>query len=274
MKNIVISGGTDGIGKALALHYLNRGDNVIVIGRNTKKGTVFLDAAIEIDAGTRTSFIPADLSLINENKKVIEEIKTKFSKVDVIVLCARHYRTIRFETAEGFEENFALFYLSRFLLSHGMVESLEKADNPVIMNVAGPGADMSVMHWDDLELKQGYNGGIALAQGGKLNDLLGVDFAYRHNAGRTRYVLFNPGMTSTGFSGEYDEQTATHITAMKKFGKPVEKSIVPIIDLMDSPPAEPLSAFVEGKRISVEHKYFDKDSATRLYEITQELLSH
>lgn len=38
MKNIVISGGTDGIGKALALTYLIRGDNIIVIGRKRREG--------------------------------------------------------------------------------------------------------------------------------------------------------------------------------------------------------------------------------------------
>ncbi|MGO4786029.1 SDR family NAD(P)-dependent oxidoreductase [Paenibacillus sp. 2KB_20] len=274
MKNIVISGGTDGIGKALALTYLIRGDNIIVIGRNKEKGRAFIEAANEIDAGARFFFIQADLSLVSENKKVIEEIKSKFSVVDALVLCARHYRTTRLETAEGFEDNFALFYLSRFLLSHGLVELLEKANNPIIMNVAGPGADISVIQWDDLGLEQGYNGGTALTQGGKLNDLLGVAFAGKRGAGRTRYVLFHPGTTSTSFSGEYDEPTAAHIVAMKKFGKPVKESIEPIAVIINAPPAEPLSAFVEGKRISVEHKSFDKDAAKRLYDVTRELLSH
>ena len=93
-------------------------------------------------------------------------------------------------------------------------------------------------------------------------------------ADRIRYVLFHSGATSTSFSGEYDEQTAAHIVAMKKFGKPVVESIEPIVVIINAPPAEPLSAFVEGKRISVEHKSFDKDAAKRLYEFTRELLSH
>ncbi|WP_081438565.1 hypothetical protein [Pseudofrankia asymbiotica] len=74
----------------------------------------------------------------------------------MLVLGARHYRSVRRETAEGLEENFALFYLSRFVLSHGLVDLLEKGANPVIVNIAGPGADLSVVRWDDLELRRAY----------------------------------------------------------------------------------------------------------------------
>jgi NAD(P)-dependent dehydrogenase (short-subunit alcohol dehydrogenase family) len=211
--------------------------------------------------------------LVSETERVIQEIKARFSVVDALVLCARHYRSTRVETAEGLENTFAMFYLSRFLLSHGLVELLEKADQPLIMNVAGPGETMGRIHWDDLGLEQGYDGLEALEQGGKANDLLGVAFADQHATVRTRYVLFHPGLVSTTFSGEYDEATAAQIQTMKKAGKPVEEAIAPIIARIDAPPAEPLSAFVMGEPMSLAHKTFDKDAAIRLHHLTEELLS-
>lgn len=272
MKTVVISGGTDGMGKALALTYLHRGDTVVILGRDPEKGKAFRDTADDIGASARAFFILADLSLVTENEKAIEEIKVKCPVVDVLVLCARHYRATRLETAEGFEHTFALYYLSRFLLSHGLVESLEQADNPVIMNVAGPGVGMGEVHWDDLGLSRNYDGLAALMQGGKTNDLLGVAFAEYHGAGRIRYVLFNPGSVSTSFSGEYDAATAAQIEAMKRSGKPVAEGIAPILARIDAPPTEPLSAFVEGRRISLAHKSFDKDAAMRLHNLTRKLL--
>ncbi|RUS47012.1 SDR family NAD(P)-dependent oxidoreductase [Cohnella sp. AR92] len=272
MRNIVITGGTDGIGKALAMTYLERGDRVIVVGRNAEKGFALLAAARDMNAGERASFIQAELSLVLENKRVIEEIKDRLPALDALVLCARHYRSSRMVTAEGFEDNFALFYLSRFVLSYGLIELLEKADNPIIANVAGPGYNLSAIQWDNLELARDYHGGAALGQGGKLNDLLGVAFAENNKGSRIKYALFHPGIVSTSFSGEYDESTAAHITELKKHGKSIADAVAPIIARMDAPPAEPLSAFVEGERISVEHEAFGKSAARRLYEMTLSLL--
>ncbi|UUZ82844.1 SDR family NAD(P)-dependent oxidoreductase [Paenibacillus sp. P26] len=272
MKKIVISGGTDGIGRGLALASLRRGDSVIVIGLHAEKGMALHEAAKELSAGERFHFIRADLSLISENRRVIEEVKLRFSTLDALVLCARYFRSHRSETPEGFEDNFALFYLSRYVLSYGLVEWLERSPDPVIVNVAGPGAPMSLIRWDDMEFKRGYDGTTALMQGGKLNDLLGVSFADRHGSDKIRYVLVNPGSTSTGFSGEYDDETRPHIERMKKFGKPVAKSIKPIASIVDNPPDEPLSAFAEGKRISIQQAFFDKDAAKRLSGLTEKLL--
>jgi NAD(P)-dependent dehydrogenase (short-subunit alcohol dehydrogenase family) len=260
------------MGKALALTYLNRGDTVVIVGRNAEKGAAFLDTANKIDADARAFFIRVDLSLVEENKKAIEEITARFPVLDALVLCARHFRSTRLETTEGFESTFALEYLSRFLLSHGLVTPLQKADKPIIVNVSGPGVAKPEIHWDDLGLERGYDGVAAQMQGGRANDLLGVAFAAEHGAGPIRYVLVNPGGVATSFSGEYDASTAAHVEALKRFGKPVREGIAPIISRIDEPPAEPLSAFVEGRRISLAHNTFDPTAAARLYDVTRKLL--
>lgn len=273
MKTFVVTGGTSGIGKALAFTYLDRGDQVIVIGPDPKKGSDFVDAAHKMGADERAFFIRADLSLISENRRVISEVKERFTVVDVLVLCARYFRSYRTVTEEGFEHNFALYYLSRFLLGYGLVELMEKANHPVIMNVAGPAVTPGNIHWDDLQLEHSYNGWKAMFQGGKLVDLLGVSFAAEHRGYRTRYVLLFPGGTQTGLAGEFDPATAIEISEMKKSGQPVEVSIVPIIAIIDAPPAEPLSAFVEGQRVSLAQPSFDPDAAARLDTLTRELVN-
>jgi NAD(P)-dependent dehydrogenase (short-subunit alcohol dehydrogenase family) len=272
VKTIVIAGGTDGIGKALAATRLGRGDTVVVIGRDEAKGAAFLASAAAAGAGARAVFVPADLSLLSENERVLETVRTRFPTVDTLVFCARHYRTRRTETAEGLEENFALFYLSRYVLGHGLADALATAEQPVVVNVAGPGADLGVVRWDDLELRRGYHGGAALGQGGKLNDLLGVAFAARYGDRGIRYVLIHPGVTATSFSGEYDEHTLKQITTMQLYAKPVELALPPILAAIDTPPAEALSAFVEGHRIEVEDDSFDRGAARRLEKVTEGIL--
>ncbi len=40
MKTILITGGTDGMGKGVAMHFLKKGDRVIVVGSSSEKATL------------------------------------------------------------------------------------------------------------------------------------------------------------------------------------------------------------------------------------------
>ncbi|MFD8015223.1 SDR family NAD(P)-dependent oxidoreductase [Streptomyces sp. NPDC058955] len=272
MSTLVIAGGTDGIGKALAERHLDRGDTVVVIGRDAAKGRAFLERAGARGAAGRARFVTADLGLIADTEAAIDEITAQVPVVDGLVLCARHYRFRRTETREGYEENFALFYLSRYLLSHRLAPVLSRAARPVVVNVAGPGAPLDVVRWHDLQFRHGYHGGAALGHGGKLNDLLGVAFADRHATSGIRYVLVHPGVTATGFSGEYDAETLRHIRSMQRRAKPVSAALPPIVAALDDPPAATLSAFVEGRPLRVDTHDFDPAAARRLEELTERLL--
>ncbi|MEU7829131.1 SDR family NAD(P)-dependent oxidoreductase [Nonomuraea sp. NPDC049129] len=253
-KTLVITGGTDGMGKELARTYLRRGDTVVIVGRDKDKAL----------PGAR--LIAADLSLVSENRRVIDEINAAYPAVDALVLCARYFRSTRFVTAEGIEATFALEYLSRHLLSHGLT------DPGVIINVSGPGVPMGRVHWDDLMLERGYDGVAAQMQAGRANDLLGTAFAAERPSGRTRYVLINPGSVSTAFRGEYDAATAAHVEQLKRHGAPVAEGVKPVIARVDAPPAAPLSAFMRSKPISLDHPSFSAEAAARLSDVTRHLL--
>ncbi|MGN9788684.1 SDR family NAD(P)-dependent oxidoreductase [Nonomuraea sp. ZG12] len=256
-KTIVISGGTDGMGRALASTYLERGDTVVVIGRDAAKAATLPGAHV----------IPADLSLFRENRRVLKEINDRHPAVDALVLCARYFRSTRFVTAEGVEGVFALEYLSRFILSHGLIAP------GVIVNVSGPGVPMGRIHWDDLMLEHGYAGMAAQMQAGRANDLLAVAYSARQTTGPTRYVLINPGPVATSFAGEYDPPTAAHVATLKRHGRPVGEGIKPIIARIDAPPTAPLTAFMRFDPINLDGSAFDPRAAARLHDLTRRLLA-
>ncbi|MFI6169900.1 SDR family NAD(P)-dependent oxidoreductase [Nocardia sp. NPDC051052] len=272
MKTVVITGGTDGMGKALALIHLRRGDQVVVVGTNAKKGQAVLDAADELEAGGRAEFIQADLSLVAENRRVITQIASTHQTVDTLVLGARYFRATRFVTAEGFEANFALFYLSRYLLGHGLVAQLEQTSTPVILDLSGPGGDLSRIRWDDLQFAHDYHPDEAMGQCGKLSDLLAVAFTRHYPDSRVRYVLLHPGLTATAFTGEYDTASAELVTRMRERGQPVEAALVRILRHLDNPPPGPLTAFMQDNPVDVHGEPFDSAAADRLSELTSKLL--
>ncbi|TDE35494.1 SDR family NAD(P)-dependent oxidoreductase [Actinomadura sp. 6K520] len=272
MRTIVITGGTDGIGKGLGLHYLGRGARVIVVGSNPDKGRRFLEEARAIGSGERAAYVQADLSLVAENRRVVAEIAQRHPVVDALVLAARYYRSTRRETAEGIEHNFALFYLSRYLLGHGLADRLEAAERPVILNLAGPGGDLSAMNWDDLQFTRDYRPDRVMAQCGKLSDLAAVEFTAVHPGTQIRYVLAHPGLTATGFTGDYNEADAALVAGMHDRGQPVDAAVDMLRRHLDDPDPEPLSAYMQHTKVDVHGAPFDPAAARRLADITRAML--
>lgn len=272
-KKVVITGGTDGMGRAVTLDRLRRGDEVAIVGRNADKGADFLDLATRNGAAGRAHFVQADLSLVAGTRAAIAEIRSLFPAVDALVLCARHYRSTRAVTEEGVESNFALFYLSRYVMGYEMTDLLDAAEAPVIVNVAGPGGSVETVRWHDLEFEHDYDGMTTLMHGGPLNDLLGVGYADDPPSRRIRYVLLNPGTVSTSFSGEYDPETAARIETIRAIARPVEEGIRPILALLDRPPVEPVSAWVLHRPIPLTGPTFDVAAARRLRAETERLLA-
>lgn len=272
----LISGGTSGIGKALASHFLSQGDTVIIIGRDKEKGQQFLANAQNTGSATRAHFLQADLQLVSENKRIIEAIKAQFSVIDTIILCAQYFSSTRHVTSEGFEQTFSLYYLSRFLLSYNLLPLLHQSSQPVIFNICGPdgpGKNNS-LNWTDLQFERTpYSGFKAMMQSSRANDLLGAGFALTQQAGQVSYILYNPGLTATSFAGEYDLTMNISLLLAKPFAKSVEKGIMPIIELLTNPPAGTISAFNQHKPVDLTTPAFNQENARKLYQETHTLLS-
>ena len=269
MKTVLITGGANGLGKGVAMHYLLKGDRVIVIGSSSKNGDAFLNEAGQLGVGERLVFIQANLSLVKETRKIIEEVKTRFSALDMLIFCATKHSKEYTETAEGFELTFALDYLSRFILSYGLKDCLDKTDAPVIMNVCGSGMKGDV-NWDDLQHKNNFVAQKVMMHGSRLNDLSGVAFIQNDTVGKIKYVLYNPMAVQT--PGMMEVSGPMMKLMYKIIGKPVEKAILPIVKLLDNPPAPTLSAFRERKQLDLTMETCNQENAKRLYNISTHLL--
>lgn len=270
MKTILITGGTNGIGKSVAMYYLKKGDRVIVVGSSTANGDIFYSEAKQLGAEERAIYIQANLSLVKENQRIIEEIKSRFFSLDIVVFCAAKHSKTYTETKEGFEFTFALSYLSRFVLSYGLKECLEKAENPIIFNVCAPGMKGEI-NWNDLQHKNSFVTQKVSFHGSRLNDLLGVAFDGNDTTGKIKYILYNPWAVQTsGVLDLYDKPMMKNMMKLmyKLIGKPVDKAVVPITKLLSNPPVSCLSAYRERKELSLTMDTFDKENAQKLFNLT------
>jgi NAD(P)-dependent dehydrogenase (short-subunit alcohol dehydrogenase family) len=87
-RNILITGGTDGQGKAAAHQLAEMGACLLLVSRNRQKGEA---AATEISAASgceTVTFFQADLSLVREMQRVAEHAQQSFDRLDVLLHAA------------------------------------------------------------------------------------------------------------------------------------------------------------------------------------------
>lgn len=82
-KVVVITGGSSGIGKALAAQFGLHGSKILITGRNQED----LDKAVTelLDKGISIVGIRADVSVEEDNRRMAEEAISRFGTIDVLI---------------------------------------------------------------------------------------------------------------------------------------------------------------------------------------------
>ncbi|GGP11700.1 SDR family NAD(P)-dependent oxidoreductase [Nonomuraea glycinis] len=252
-RTIVVTGGTNGLGMALARHYAERGDQVVAVGSSEEGGRRLREVV------PMAQFVQSDLSSLRQTRDLVERLSDEHPVVDALVLAAFRFNPVRVETDEGIEHTFALYVLNRWLMADGLRGSLESAAAPVIINLCGAGQGGRI-RWDDLQLKDRYRAIAATMQGAKAGELLGAAYASE----RTKYVLYNPVFVATGLHEPFGQPLRALVRmASVVFAQPVAKAVPPIAALIDHPPAEALTAWKKGKIIDLA---VDRNEARRFEE--------
>jgi len=85
-KVAIITGSTQGMGRAMAVQFAAEGAHVIVNGRNSDAGN---DVARSIrEAGGEAHFVRADISTLEENRRLVDETIEKYGGLDIMVVNA------------------------------------------------------------------------------------------------------------------------------------------------------------------------------------------
>ena len=123
-KVAVISGGNIGIGRAIALRFIEEGASVVITARNPETAKETLDL-IEAKGG-KGHFVACDVTQIDQCEQVIQETIASFGKLDILVNNAGiiyRNKSVKETTAEEWLKTFNVnvngaFYLSKFALPH------------------------------------------------------------------------------------------------------------------------------------------------------------
>jgi 3-hydroxybutyrate dehydrogenase len=81
-KVAAVTGGTRGIGRAIAEAFVREGAKVVINGRNEEKGQ---QALKEMDAGDAVAFVAGDAKLREDCERVVDTTVDKFGRIDIMV---------------------------------------------------------------------------------------------------------------------------------------------------------------------------------------------
>ena len=81
----VVTGGTAGIGKTIALTFAEHGAKVVILGTNHERGAQIAREIAELTQGEPALFLPVNVAKTSEVDEAMREILAIYSKVDILV---------------------------------------------------------------------------------------------------------------------------------------------------------------------------------------------
>ena len=261
---VLVTGSTDGIGKATALELARRGATVLLHGRNLQKGEAALEDIRRITGSDRLYLYIADFSSLVQVRKLASQVHEEHDRLHLLINNAGTFDPERKITEDGLETTFSVNYLAPFLLTHELLDLLKASAPSRVINVASIAHWNGVMDWDNLQGEKSYEGFDAYA----LSKLALILFTYAlaerlRGTGVTANCL-HPGVIKTkllraGF-GDYPGDTP-------------EKGARTSVYLACSPEVERISGlyFEECKAVSSSPVSYDRKLQERLWRISKEL---
>lgn len=192
-----MTGANAGIGKETVAGLAALGARVLMACRHRERAE---EAAEEIRRrvpGADLVPVIADLARMDAVRALVEDVKGRADRLDVLVSNAGVYSARRRLTADGFELTFAVNHLAPYVLVRGLLDLLRAAAPARIVVVASNAHYRGSIAFDDLHGERTYRGLRAYAQSKLANVLFAAELARRLPPGVVTANSLHPGVVAT-----------------------------------------------------------------------------
>ncbi|MFM8322557.1 MAG: SDR family oxidoreductase [Chloroflexota bacterium] len=259
---VLVTGATDGIGRATAIGLAQKGLRVVIHGRSLPKAERASAEVAEAVPGAALETIAADLASLAQVRALADELGRRFPDLDVLVHNAGVFMNQRRLTEDGYETTFAVNHLAPFLLTNLLLDQLLPARARVV-TVASISHTRGRINFADLHGSQAFTPYTAYAQSKLANVLFAQELARRtHGSGLTSNSL-HPGAITTKLL-----QTGFNST-----GDSVEQGAATSIHLASAPELDGVSGryYSEMREIAPAAQANDLEAQQRLWEVSCQL---
>jgi len=278
MQHILITGGNTGIGKATATALAKKGNTIVIACRNENKAK---QAVADIKAASKNEsihYLSCDLASFDSIKTCAAAYRQQFGQLDILINNAGLVTDKLQFTKEGFELQIGVNHLGHFLLTKQLLDLLEKAPEPRVINVSSKAHYGSKINFNTFKGELGaekYKGMAAYGQS-KLANILFTKELIRRHPNICSHSL-HPGVVSTEIAGKNNNKKLWGIlwTVFSPFMLSSTKGAKTSVYLATSSEALQTNGKYFEKQKEKEPSAVAKDAALakQLWEISEELTS-
>jgi NAD(P)-dependent dehydrogenase (short-subunit alcohol dehydrogenase family) len=282
-RRALVTGATDGLGLETARALAAHGAEVILTGRNPSKGAAAVERIRAERPGAKVSFEAAELGDLAQVRSLAR--RAGVLPLDILVNNAGIMGVPKSQTAQGFEAQLGVNYLSHFVLTGSLLEALRAAARPRVVSLSSLAHRVGRIAFDDLQGEKSYSPFRAYAQS-KLAMLLFAQELQRrsdrHGWGLTSLAA-HPGFARTNLMhAEGASKAAEKMGELLAplFSHTAAEGAAPQLLAATSPDASPASywgpsGFMEMKgapaRAKIAPHGRDAGTAARLWDASQQL---
>jgi len=197
-KVFLVTGATDGIGKAAAHQFARRGAELVLVGRSREKGERVVQEIVAQSGNEHVELLLGDMSRIADVRAVAEQFRASHDRLDVLVNNAgalfMDYRT----SADGLEMTFALNHMAYFVLTTALLDLLRATPGSRVVSTSSGAHQMGKLELDTIAKRNGKAGNRAYADS-KLATILFTRELARRLGPQSTASCFHPGFVRTAF---------------------------------------------------------------------------
>ena len=278
-KVCVITGGTDGIGKAAALALAAQGAKLLVHGRDPDKGARAVAELKARSGNPAIEFLAADFSSLAEVRRLAAAVLERTPRVDVLVNNAGSIYVKRAVSKDGYEMTFAVNHLAPFLLTHLLLDSLKSGSRSRIVTTASNAHQRFKIEFDDLQIiTRKYAAMDAYGISKLANILFTRALAKRLQGTAVTANCVHPGFVRTNFGANNDKDVARLFKAIflfvSRFARTPKKGAETLVYLATAPQVEGASGgyYCDRKLIAPSPAGQDDGAAEGLWQVSEQLV--
>ena len=270
-KTCVITGATSGIGRAAAVQLGKLGADLILIGRDDRRGAELIRRLQRDPPCGAAHFIKTDLSVQREVRELADAIRSRYARIDVLINNAgARFDTFR-PTSDGIESTFATNHLSHFLLTMLLLDTLQSAEAARVITVASGAHSGARGDFERCFLAEIYDRKVAYGSSKLANLMFSYELARRLKGTNITSNTVDPGGVATNLgrnNGIVSWLRHLGYHALKGELLFPGKGAETIVYLASSPAVEGVSGKYFFRKREIESSRISKDEAAakRLWE--------
>lgn len=276
-KIILITGATNGIGKAAAIKFAESAKSIAFTYRNEELAEDLKNEMQKINPNLSINSFFCDFSIQDSIRECADKIKNDLKAIDLLINNAGVVNTEYSETIDGIENTFAVNHLGYFLFTNLLLDLVKKESESRIINVSSAAHHfVKGMQWDDINYKDDFKMGLKAYGQSKLGNILFTkQLAKKLQKDSVTVNAIHPGGVNTSLGNQNNSLLGRVLKIiLKPFFRSPLKGANTIIYLAEIDGLSITGAYwVDGRVAKTSHYSKNEAEAEKLWRLSEKLVN-